>query len=74
MSEIKKLTDEELQSLRNIKAEYDNLALVLGDLEIQKLRTFEAQKVVFEKEENLAKALTEKYGKGVINIETGEIS
>ena len=74
MSEVKKLTDEELQSLRNIKAEYDNLALILGDLEIQKFRAFEAQKAVFEKEENLAKTLTEKYGSGTINVETGEIN
>ena len=34
----KKITDEELQSVRDIKQEYNNLALAFGELELQKLR------------------------------------
>ena len=81
MPEIKKLTEEELQQIKAIKQEYTNLALSLGELELQKSniekerkQLLEIQTQLFEKESNLAKSLTEKYGNGSINLETGEIS
>jgi hypothetical protein len=74
MSEVKKLTNEELQTIRDIKQEYNNLALSLGELVIQKSRLLESQKLLSEKEDILAKQLTEKYGQGTINIDTGEIN
>lgn len=81
MSESKKLTAEELQSIKDIKQEYNNLALALGELELQKanlekekIRLLNFQTELFEKETNLAKSLTETYGQGSINIETGEIN
>jgi len=82
MSIIKKsLTEEELQSVKNIKREYTNLALALGELELQKsniekekLRFLDIQSQLIEKETDLVKILQDKYGTGSINIETGEIS
>jgi hypothetical protein len=81
MSEVKKLSEEELQQIKEIKQEYTNLALSLGELELQKanlekdkLRFLNYQDQLGNKETELAKQLTEKYGNGSINIETGEIT
>ena len=74
MSEIKKLEADELQSVKEVKQEYNNLALELGELELQKARLLDYQKIIAEKEGKLANKLTEKYGPGTINIDTGEIN
>jgi hypothetical protein len=73
MSEVKKLTAEELQAVKDVKKEYNDLALSLGELELQKIRLLELQKFIADKEGKLANQLTEKYGQGSINIDTGEI-
>jgi chromosome segregation ATPase len=81
MSEIKKLSEEELQQVKEIKQEYTNLALSLGELELQKAnlekektRLLNYQDQLGNKEVEIAQKLTEKYGNGSINIETGEIT
>ncbi len=81
MSEIKKLTEDELQSIKNLKQEYTNLVFALGELELQKVNLekekqnlLNSQNHLIEKETELGKVLTEKYGSGSINIETGEIN
>lgn len=81
MSDIKKLTTEELESVKLIKNEYTNLAFALGELEIQsanlakeKQRLLNSQSELTEKEIKLSKTLTEKYGNGTIDLETGEIN
>jgi|688.fasta_scaffold291240_2 hypothetical protein len=81
MSEIKKLSQEELDSVKAIKNEYTNLAVSLGELELQKAniakekqRLLDAQSQLIEKENEIAKQLSDKYGNGTINLETGEIS
>jgi|LauGreDrversion4_2_1035121.scaffolds.fasta_scaffold1902384_1 hypothetical protein len=74
MSDIKKLTDEELQSVKNIKAEYTELAMSLGELEIEKSRLLELRKDLYVREGNLAQQLQDKYGQGSINLDTGEIN
>ena len=74
MNEVKKLTSEELQTVKDIKQEYNTLVFELGELEIKKLQLIETQKVLSNKEAKVANDLTEKYGPGTINIETGEIS
>jgi uncharacterized membrane protein len=77
----KKLTEEELQQVKTIKSEYTNLALTLGELELQKIDIEENKKQLIstyaqliEKETSIAKTLTEKYGDGTINMETGEVN
>ena len=81
MPEIKKLSQEELDSVKAIKNEYTNLAVSLGELELQKAniakekqRLLDAQSQLIEKENEIAKQLSDKYGNGTINLETGEIS
>jgi hypothetical protein len=73
-----KITPEELKSLKNIQDTQEALVLKFGELEfqIQNLE-LEKEKLVEQlesyknKEKKLAGQLTEKYGKGTINIEKG---
>ena len=74
MSENKKLTETELSAVKAIKAEYNELVVAFGEVEVQKLRLIEVQKDLANREGDFAKQLQEKYGQGSINIETGEIS
>lgn len=81
MSDIKKLTTEELEAVKSIKQEYSNLAVSLGELELQKANIEKDKQVLLnqhfqliEKEANLANQLSEKYGNGSINLDTGEIT
>lgn len=69
----KKLTTEELQTVKNIRQEYTSLAYALGDLELQKATLLENQKTLVSREKQIAKQLQEKYGDGTIDLETGEI-
>jgi len=74
MSEVKKLTTEELDEIKKIKASYNDLAISLGELEIEKSRLLEYRKNLSDAELVLAKKLQEKYGEGSINLDTGEIN
>ena len=73
-----KITPEELKSLKNIQDTQEALVLKFGELEfqIQNLE-LEKEKLVGQlesyknKEKKLAEQLTEKYGKGTINVEKG---
>ncbi len=79
--ETKVLTQEELNALREIDNKQSNLIIQLGQIEYQ-IALLENQKVTLknsilqiEKENtDLGKILTEKYGNGNINLETGEIT
>jgi hypothetical protein len=70
----KKLTEEELQQIKAIKQQYTDLTLALGEIELQKFQLLGTQSQLFESETKIVKQLTEKYGEGTININTGEIS
>jgi predicted nuclease with TOPRIM domain len=74
MSEVKKLTIEELDEIKKIKASYNDLAISLGELEIEKSRLLEYRKNLSDTELVLAKKLQDKYGEGSINLETGEVN
>lgn len=69
----KKLTADELQTVKNIKQEYTNLAYALGELEIQKAILLDTQKDIASREKQIARQLQEKYGQGAIDLDTGEI-
>lgn len=70
----KKLTAEELQSIKTIRQDYSNLALAVGELELQKFNLLENyQKEIAAREKQLAAQLQEKYGEGSIDLETGEV-
>ena len=88
MSDIKKLTEEELQQIKEMQVHYNQFIFELGSAEMQlqnisatkeaieteKLDILEDIKKLGEREKELVKTLQEKYGNGNINIETGEIS
>jgi len=72
--EKKVLTPEELQSLRDIERKQSDLIFKLGQLEYQ--RTVLKNNIQSLEIENVrvGKLLTEKYGEGRIDLETGEIT
>lgn len=88
MEEIKKLTPEELNSIKELQTRYNKIVFELGSVEVQltglnKQKTLlENEKInisndldkIAEAEKEIIDALEVKYGAGNINIETGEIT
>jgi hypothetical protein len=88
MSEVKKLTQEEINSIKGLQSEYNKIVFELGSIESQlvfikkqtELLETEKTKIVIDmdtiskKEKTLIDDLQEKYGAGNINIETGEVT
>lgn len=74
-----KLTVEEIQELQEIRQQTQALIMELGNLELTKIQIenrydelvdfYEQMK---QKERDLGKTLSEKYGDGTIDIEKGE--
>ena len=88
MSEVKKLTEEELQQIKDMQQQYNKFVFELGSIEAQ-LQNNIANKVLIEtektnvlsdlktlgdRERELINGLQAKYGVGNIDIETGEIT
>lgn len=83
-----KLSQEEIDNLVQLKQDYSSIIYSLGDITAQideiesKLLALRGEqqdylntyKVLVERDKSLAKSLTDKYGTGKINLETGEIS
>jgi len=74
------LTNEELQTLKDLQAKTQALIQELGEIELSRLQLnsrHETAKEFLEelqlKELEYTKSLSEKYGKSQINPETGEI-
>jgi len=88
MSDVKKLTTEELQQIKEMQSQYNKFVFELGSIEaqIQNLLSAKAAaeteknnilgdiKKLGEREKELVTTLQEKYGQGSIDIETGEIT
>ena len=77
--ENKKLTTEEIQRITELQQKNNTLVTELGQVELIKLnlqlRKESAEKFFEElrsEDQELAKELTDKYGSGSINLETGE--
>ena len=77
---MKQLSKEELQQLTLLRDEYTLLVAEIGQLELS-IMALQKQKIPLQqkwdqievKEKELAQILTEKYGEGHIDLETGEI-
>jgi hypothetical protein len=74
------LTQEELQELKSIKEEILAAASALGEIEyqntilqIEREKVVEKIKDIKDREQTLLRSFGQKYGDGVINLETGEI-
>lgn len=81
MSKVTKLSEKELQSLREIQEKNNNIVTSLGQLEVnkiildnQKTSLLEQLSDLQESQNTLAEELQEKYGAGNINIESGEFT
>lgn len=76
---VKKFTEEEIKKLKDIRSQFSDLSYKLGQLEMQKI-ALEEQKEEIKKtlsatidlEKKTAKDLIDKYGKGTIDIDSGE--
>ena len=69
---------EELDQLKKLRTELSNMTAQFGQLYINKVKLEEQETLLKkqlaeleQKENTLAKELTDKYGKGSINLETG---
>ena len=76
-----KFKEEELKQLSDLQSKTNQVVNAFGQLKISELRLENQLEILknelesLRKEEtNLANSLTEKYGKGTLNAETGEIT
>lgn len=76
--ETKKLTDQELQTIKEIQQGNQALVQELGSIELSKRQISEREENVWkfrdqliEKEQEFTKSLTETYGDGSVNLEDG---
>ena len=74
-----KLTQEELQQLQEMQQQNQALALEFGNLELTKIQIenrydelVEFHTQLKDKEKEIGKELSEKYGNGTIDLEKGE--
>ena len=79
--DVETFTEEELKSLQELQGTYNQITLAFGQLSLSRLG-LDGQEEQLKttladtrtKENELAKLLTEKYGKGSLNIDTGEFT
>jgi hypothetical protein len=76
-----KLTQEQLQQISDIQNNYQAVAQELGNIELQKIaleaRRQAAEQFLIElqtQEKEVAVAIEQEYGKGSINLSTGEFT
>ena len=76
--EVQKFTQEEINTLKNFQLKLDQLVTQLGRVYLSKIKLNDQEEILkneiknIEKEEQeLAKVLSDKYGKGSLDIETG---
>jgi proteasome assembly chaperone (PAC2) family protein len=74
-----KLTEQQLQQIKDIQTRYQNAVQEMGNIEISKLELEHRRKEVEEYladtkqiEQTIAQQIEKEFGKGTINIETGE--
>jgi hypothetical protein len=72
--EEKQLTPEELQQVKNLQEQTQQITLQLGALEIKKMQLKNQVTSLQQQEEQIAKLLSDKYGIGTLDIDTGKIS
>jgi hypothetical protein len=74
MSSARKINEEELDFIKTIQLNYQNIILQIGQIEIEKNILIKKTEELELKSKEFLDKLYEKYGDGNINIETGEIS
>ena len=70
----KQLTQEELQQVKSLQEQSQQVTIQLGTLEIKKMQLKDQIKNLQQQEEQLAKSLSDKYGNGTLDIDTGKLT
>lgn len=70
----KQLTPEELQQVKSLQEQTQKVTMQLGTLEIRKIQLKDLIMSLQQQEEQLAKSLSDKYGNGTLDIDTGKIA
>ena len=77
-TESNKIEEKDLNTLKQLQADTDKLVYNLGQLYVQKEKMNQTEnelkqaiKVIEQREEELGKELSAKYGTGTVNIEAG---
>ena len=76
--EIKQFTPEELNNLKSFQTRLDQVLSQLGRIQLSKIKLDEQENLIKDEikkieteEQELAKTLSDKYGRGSLDIETG---
>lgn len=69
-----KLLKEELQQIKDLQLQRDQIVFSLGELRLQSLSLEDQLRMVINEQNGLGDTLNKKYGEGQINLETGEIT
>ena len=81
LEEKNKFTEDELKQVQNIQLSYQNIQNQFGQLKMAQIRLDEQEieleetlKNIQSKEKKFLDGITEKYGEGTLNPETGEFT
>ena len=72
--EEKQLTPEELQQVKGLQEQTQQVTMQLGSLEIKKMQLKNIISQLQQQEEQIAKTLSDKYGNGTLDIDTGKLT
>jgi S-adenosylmethionine:tRNA-ribosyltransferase-isomerase (queuine synthetase) len=71
-------SEQEIQQLKDLRYELDKITIQFGQITFQKIKLEQSEKelkaqleILEKKEKDTAKILSDKYGKGSIDLETG---
>jgi hypothetical protein len=70
----KQLTPEELQEIKTLQDQVQQVTMHLGTLEVKKIQLKESILGLQKSEEQLARKLSDKYGNGTLDIDTGKLT
>tara|TARA_B110000858_G_C17493530_1_gene332723 strand:- start:269 stop:556 length:288 start_codon:yes stop_codon:yes gene_type:complete len=81
MADAIKFTEDELKSISDLQTSYNQITMAMGQISISRINMDERESQLTStlvetraKEEEIAKGLTEKYGKGTLDINNGEFT
>jgi predicted nuclease with TOPRIM domain len=70
----KQLTQEELNEIKTLQQQVKEVTGQLGSLEVRKIQLQDMVLKLQQKEEQVAKQLSDKYGVGTLDIDTGKLT
>lgn len=70
----KQLTPEELKEIQDLQEQIQEITLQLGSIELKKIQLKNLILSLQKKEEEIAVSLSNKYGKGSLDITTGKLT